>query len=85
MRPPGFEPGSSAWQADVLTKLDYGRNFVFWLLFCTSTKLGFCIKVLACSTILGTVMFVVDEKKRIKELTLNSDSQNCNVKRGSLL
>ena len=25
MRPPGFEPGSSAWQADVLTKLDYGR------------------------------------------------------------
>ena len=25
VRPPGFEPGSSAWQADVLTKLDYGR------------------------------------------------------------
>ena len=27
VRPPGFEPGSSAWQADVLTKLDYGRVF----------------------------------------------------------
>ena len=26
MRPPGFEPGSSAWEADVLAKLDYGRN-----------------------------------------------------------
>ena|GEM_PF-3754670 len=26
VRPPGFEPGSSAWQADVLTKLDYGRS-----------------------------------------------------------
>ena len=25
MRPPGFEPGLSAWQADVLTKLDYDR------------------------------------------------------------
>jgi len=25
VRPPGFEPGLSAWQADVLTKLDYGR------------------------------------------------------------
>jgi integrase len=25
VRPPRFEPGSSAWQADVLTKLDYGR------------------------------------------------------------
>ena len=25
VRPPGFEPGSSAWQADVLTRLDYGR------------------------------------------------------------
>ena len=25
VRPPGFEPGSSAWQADVLAKLDYGR------------------------------------------------------------
>jgi hypothetical protein len=28
VRPPGFEPGSSAWQADVLTKLDYGRYVV---------------------------------------------------------
>ena len=26
VRPPGFEPGSSAWEADVLAKLDYGRN-----------------------------------------------------------
>ena len=25
MRPPGFEPGPSAWQADILTRLDYGR------------------------------------------------------------
>ena len=25
VRPPGFEPGSPAWEADVLTKLDYGR------------------------------------------------------------
>ena len=25
VRPPGFEPGSSAWQADVLAKLDYSR------------------------------------------------------------
>jgi len=25
VRPPGFEPGLSAWQADVLTKLDYDR------------------------------------------------------------
>jgi hypothetical protein len=27
VRPPGFEPGSSAWQADVLAKLDYGRIY----------------------------------------------------------
>ena len=27
MRSPGFEPGSSAWEADVLTKLDYDRSF----------------------------------------------------------
>jgi hypothetical protein len=26
MRSPGFEPGSSAWEADVLAKLDYDRN-----------------------------------------------------------
>jgi hypothetical protein len=25
VRSPGFEPGSSAWQADVLAKLDYNR------------------------------------------------------------
>ena len=25
VRPPGFEPGSPAWQADVLARLDYGR------------------------------------------------------------
>jgi hypothetical protein len=25
VRSPGFEPGSSAWEADVLTKLDYDR------------------------------------------------------------
>ena len=25
MRPPRFEPGSPAWEASVLTKLDYGR------------------------------------------------------------
>jgi hypothetical protein len=25
MRLPGFEPGSSAWEADVLAKLDYNR------------------------------------------------------------
>ena len=25
MRSPGFEPGSSAWEADVLAKLDYDR------------------------------------------------------------
>jgi len=29
-------------------------------------------------------MFPITEKKRLKELTLNSDSQNCNFKRGSL-
>ena len=26
VRSPGFEPGSSAWEADVLAKLDYDRN-----------------------------------------------------------
>ena len=26
VRPPGFEPGSSAREADVLAKLDYDRN-----------------------------------------------------------
>jgi hypothetical protein len=26
VRSPGFEPGSSAWQADVLAKLDYDRS-----------------------------------------------------------
>jgi hypothetical protein len=26
VRSPGFEPGSSAWQADVLAKLDYNRS-----------------------------------------------------------
>jgi hypothetical protein len=25
VRPPRFEPGSPAWEASVLTKLDYGR------------------------------------------------------------
>ena len=28
VRSPGFEPGSSAWQADVLAKLDYDRSNV---------------------------------------------------------
>ena len=35
VRSPGFEPGSSAWQADVLAKLDYDRflvDYVFLLL-----------------------------------------------------
>jgi hypothetical protein len=35
VRSPGFEPGSSAWQADVLAKLDYNRfpmDYVFLLL-----------------------------------------------------
>jgi hypothetical protein len=27
MRSPGFEPGSSAWEADVLARLDYDRLF----------------------------------------------------------
>jgi 2-oxoglutarate ferredoxin oxidoreductase subunit alpha len=27
VRPPGFGPGSQAWEAYVLAKLDYGRNF----------------------------------------------------------
>ena len=27
MRSPGFEPGSSAWEADVLAKLDYDRYY----------------------------------------------------------
>ncbi len=26
VRSPGFEPGSSAWEADVLAKLDYDRS-----------------------------------------------------------
>jgi hypothetical protein len=26
MRSPGFEPGSSAWEADVLARLDYDRT-----------------------------------------------------------
>ena len=29
VRSPGFEPGSSAWEADVLTKLDYDRYIHF--------------------------------------------------------
>ena len=28
VRPPGFEPGSSAWEADVLARLDYGRTIM---------------------------------------------------------
>ena len=28
MRSPGFEPGSSAWEADVLARLDYDRLFM---------------------------------------------------------
>ncbi len=27
MRPPGFEPGLEAWEAPVLTRLDYGREW----------------------------------------------------------
>jgi hypothetical protein len=27
VRSPGFEPGLSAWEAGVLTKLDYDRSF----------------------------------------------------------
>ena len=27
VRSPGFEPGSSAWEADVLAKLDYDRYY----------------------------------------------------------
>ena len=26
VRPPGFGPGLSAWEADVLARLDYGRS-----------------------------------------------------------
>ncbi len=36
VRSPGFEPGSSAWQADVLAKLDYDRSkigYVFFAIF----------------------------------------------------
>jgi hypothetical protein len=25
VRPPGFEPGSQAWKAGIITRLDYGR------------------------------------------------------------
>ena len=28
VRSPGFEPGSSAWEADVLAKLDYDRQSI---------------------------------------------------------
>ena len=28
MRSPGFEPGSSAWEADVLARLDYDRTIL---------------------------------------------------------
>jgi hypothetical protein len=27
VRSPGFEPGASAWEADVLAKLDYDRSY----------------------------------------------------------
>ena len=34
MRSPGFEPGLSGWEPDVLTKLDYDRKrLLFWLIF----------------------------------------------------
>ncbi len=26
VRPPGFEPGSQAWKAGIITRLDYGRS-----------------------------------------------------------
>jgi hypothetical protein len=52
VRSPGFEPGSSAWQADVLAKLDYNRFLlcyapvalliVFEVYFFFPRVLGFC-------------------------------------------
>ena len=43
VRSPGFEPGSSAWEADVLTKLDYDR-IAFGIPFQRESKmnLNFC-------------------------------------------
>ena len=38
VRPPRFEPGSPAWEASVLTKLDYGRTSE---LLCGQTKKAF--------------------------------------------
>ena len=32
MRSPGFEPGSSAWEADVLARLDYDRTMSWRLM-----------------------------------------------------
>lgn len=31
VRPPRFEPGSPAWEASVLTKLDYGRVWTLYI------------------------------------------------------
>jgi hypothetical protein len=33
VRSPGFEPGLSGWEPDVLTKLDYNRSFFYLGLF----------------------------------------------------
>jgi len=51
----------SAWQADVLTKLDYDRNLLFWLLSCTGIRLGFWIPDWTASQ--SSVMFVVTKEK----------------------
>ena len=46
VRSPGFEPGSSAWQADVLAKLDYDR---FWW---TTYSCGCLLKsVMLCGSV----------------------------------
>ena len=64
VRSPGFEPGLSAWQADVLTKLDYDRDVVFWLLFCISIKLGFWMRrsFLLRNPISTGILVIIKEK-----------------------
>jgi hypothetical protein len=63
MRSPGFEPGSSAWQADVLAKLDYDRFLLDYapvaLLIVFEVYFFFPKVMLLCDLWCGFVLYVV--------------------------
>jgi hypothetical protein len=61
VRSPGFEPGSSAWQADVLAKLDYDR-YDWTMDICYMTLIFFSESILGY---LGSDFVIIGEADKL--------------------